>query len=66
MVVRRLDFGEVGEDEEEIPLLDGDDNPLRLTSMQGGVFDGEGRLYTLNGYCSGTTRGTGISVFAVV
>lgn len=49
-----------------VPLLDSDDNPLRLTSMQGGVFDGEGRLYTLNGYCSGTTRGTGISVFAVV
>lgn len=46
-----------------IPLLDGADDPVRLVSMQGGVFDDAGRLYTMNGYCAGTVAGTGISVF---
>lgn len=48
-----------------IPLLDTADDPVRLVSMQGGVFDDAGRLYTMNGYCAGSVRGTGISVFQI-
>jgi len=47
-----------------IPLLDEAGQPVRLRSMQGGVFSGSGHLFTVNGYCQGSTRETGISGFA--
>jgi len=48
-----------------MPLLDDTGAPLRLHSMQGGVFDGRDYLFLVNGYCTGPVHNTGISVFAV-
>jgi hypothetical protein len=48
-----------------IPLLDETGQPVQLRSMQGGVFHGATQILTVNGYCEGTTRETGIMGFAI-
>ena len=47
----------------ELILRDENGNILTLNSMQGGVFSANDHLYTMNGYCQGSTKDTGIMGF---